>query len=141
MSESDTINGEFNDSLREDAEQFGGVGESTTVPTHHIRVTSADLADFADSKGTLSIGDVVLVRRNNPPEEKPNADFVVYLSESALNRLASGEVVDYGIRHINGENVILLISKGGISDLFEDDRSPTQRICEEQPHLADYIHN
>lgn len=135
MSDSDTIDGDFNKSLRDDAEQFGGEGESAAVPTHHLRVTSADLAHFADAKEPLIVGDVTLVWRQDLPKKEPDADLVVFVSEATLERLASGEVVNYGIRHIGGENQTLHISKGGVSDLFEDDRSPTQRLREEQPHL------
>lgn len=137
--DSTDINGDFNESLRDDAEQFGGQGESDAVPTHHLRVTSADLADFADTKEALIVGDVALVWRQDPPEERPDADFVAFVSQGTLERLAEGAVVNYGVRHINGENRTLHISKGGVSDLFEDDRSPEQRIREEEPHLEAYL--
>ena len=126
--ESDNIPGEFNDSLRGDVEQFGGRGESDSVPTYHARITSADLAHFADTKDTLVVGDVALVWRDDPPKEKPDVDFVVFLTQTTLERLAKGNVVNYGIRRIDGQNQMLHISKGGVSQLFEDYRSPTERI-------------
>jgi len=137
--DSTNIDGDFNESLRDDAEQFGGQGESSAVPTHHLRVTSADLADFADTKDTLIVGGVALVWRQDPPEEKPDADFVAFVSEATLERLAVGEVVNYGVRSIGGENRTLHVSKGGVSDLFEDDRSPEERIRQEEPHLREYL--
>lgn len=137
--ESDQVSGEFNDTLQDDAEQFGGRGESTAVPTHHIRVTSEDLAHFADTKEAVVIGSVALVWREDPPDERPDVDFVVFVSQNTLERLASGEVVNYGIHHIDGGNRAVHISKGGVSDLYGDERSPRERIQEEEPHLARYV--
>jgi hypothetical protein len=137
--DSTDIEGEFNDSLRGDAEQFGGGGQSSAVPTHHVRVTSEDLARFADTKETLLIGEIALVWRKDPPEEEPDADFVVFVSENTLKRLAEGAVVSYGVRHIGGENRTLHISKGGISDLFDDDRTPKERLRQDEPHLRGYV--
>ena len=131
------IEGRFNDSLKQDAEQFGGENNSQVVPTHHIKVTSADLAEFVDTKETFVVGDVALAWRGSTPtsEVKTSVDLVVFVSEDTAKRLAKGEIVTFGIQQVGGENKNIHISKGGISDLFEDDRSPQERLRQEQPHL------
>lgn len=133
------ISGEFNDSLHGDAEQFGGSGNSAAVPTHHIRITSGDLAEFVDTKEPLLVSNVAFVWRSDPPENEPVADFVGFVTKEMVDQLVSGDVINFGVRHINGENRTLHVSKGGISDLFEDDRSPEERIRQEEPHLREYL--
>lgn len=136
--DSEEIPGDFNESLRDDAEEFGGSGESQPVSTYHARVTKADLAEFADTKEPLIVGEVALVWRGHSTADPP-VDFTAHVSEATLERLAQGDIVNYGIRHIDGENQTVHISCGGVSDLFDDERTPKERIREEEPHLRRYL--
>ena len=132
------IDGDINDTLAQDAEEFGGGGESTGVTTYHARITSEDLVDIVNGK--IIETDSIYFR---PPREvihpsesyKNNDKFAVLLSENTVERLARGEIVSYGIRQINGKNQMLHVSCGGVSDLFDDDRSPLERLKQEEPHL------
>lgn len=132
----DEVAGDINDTLAEDVEQFNGEGESRTIPSTHIRITSADLATIAQDE-VIVIDEITLTTRQRLMDDPPdNQDkFGLALSEMAIKKLARGDLVNYGIRHVNGRNQFVVVSCGGVSDKLGKERPPLEIEKERHPEL------
>lgn len=125
------------DTLQDAADTFDNRGESQAVLTHHVRISTGDLAHLVNTGEPIEIDGVTIIRRSELLDDIGDGGFVILLSNKAIERLADGQIVDYGISHVGGENKYLIVSAGGVSDKLEKETPPLELEKQEHPELRD----